>query len=167
MIKIKQELEVENLFYLGVLILFGNGAISYLLGSVARYGALLIGFGIICFTAYARVRRCRISGHLILPFLGGVYCIGLLINSFIQRQSTSGGTQIIFSLVIFALFVAGYFMGRSSPVVSFRPSGGSIGLFVIVAACSSFGYSFCLRGQSWTTQESTGMNMLAWNLRVV
>ncbi|MDB4345883.1 hypothetical protein OAA45_01000 [bacterium] len=141
MIKIKQEFEAENLFYLGVLILFGNGAVSHVLGSVGRYGALALGFGLICFSAIVRMRRSPNGNYLMLPIIGSLYCGVLLMNSMIQQQSTVGGSiPIIFSMVIVALFIAGYFMGLSSPVESQRPSGRLAGLFAILAGISTFGY---------------------------
>lgn len=137
---IKSGLKFDDFWFLGLLILFGNGAISHLLGGGFRYVALVLGFLLICISAYHRIAlRTKPINYVFLCGLS-LYSSILLIWPYLRGHPDAGLLPTVFSLIIFCLFFAGYFIGRSSRAKGL-PTVGLVHLaFIILAAISSYKY---------------------------
>lgn len=136
----KAGLKLEQLWLFGMLVLFGNGAISHAMGEYVRYASLAGGFLIIFGSALKRGAFVRKSiNYIFLSLLCG-YSVILFMWPYLREHLSAGVFQSTFSLIIFCLFIAGYLIGKSSrsdalPLVGIVHLG-----FILIAALSSYNY---------------------------
>lgn len=132
----------DNALFLGLLLLFGSSPIAYLLGGVYKWVGLILGFGLILFSAVRKSSYDRVLmnslGFIIIAI---TYFIILEFISLFNNHYSVGSLQnIIFSIVSFFLFLSGYLISKCAPSLKEMKSSVLELIFSIIFILASIKY---------------------------
>ena len=138
----KLKFTLDNVLFLALLMLFGSSPIAYLLGGVFKWIGLVGGFLLIVYVAFNKAIRSRRLGACI-PFIAvSTFYFFLLeglgfLNNHYSTRSVQG---IVFSVVVFALFISGYLIAQSKSTLSSMKTSILEVVFSVLFIVSSIKY---------------------------